>query len=169
MRPFGCMELWAGNERAHRSLELAGLEATSSPCPPEVTKAAIFRQYFPAATVSPRGSRGLRRPRIYGGWCRPPRPPLIANSKTFETRRAAECADDAFTLSMKHRTVPLRLTTVVTEPSTASAANLTLLMRRTRGCFSGASARSDFGVAEGLEGLPWGTSRRNLQSTRACG
>jgi sigma-B regulation protein RsbU (phosphoserine phosphatase) len=27
VRPFGCMELWAGNERAHRSLELAGLEA----------------------------------------------------------------------------------------------------------------------------------------------
>jgi serine phosphatase RsbU (regulator of sigma subunit) len=27
IRPFGCMELWAGNERAHRSLELAGLEA----------------------------------------------------------------------------------------------------------------------------------------------
>jgi len=26
VRPFGCMELWAGNERAHRSLELAGLE-----------------------------------------------------------------------------------------------------------------------------------------------
>jgi serine phosphatase RsbU (regulator of sigma subunit) len=26
-RPFGCMELWAGNERAHRSLELAGLES----------------------------------------------------------------------------------------------------------------------------------------------
>src|SRR5260370_42668302 len=26
-RPFGCMELWAGNEGAHRSLELAGLEA----------------------------------------------------------------------------------------------------------------------------------------------
>src|ERR1700756_5931685 len=25
-RPFGCMELWAGNERAHRSLDLAGLE-----------------------------------------------------------------------------------------------------------------------------------------------
>src|ERR1700685_3359829 len=27
IRPFGCMELWAGNERAHRTLELAGLEA----------------------------------------------------------------------------------------------------------------------------------------------
>ena len=26
-RPFGCMELWAGNEKAHRSLELAGLQA----------------------------------------------------------------------------------------------------------------------------------------------
>src|SRR5256885_15625968 len=26
-RPFGCMELWAGNERAHRSLDLAGLES----------------------------------------------------------------------------------------------------------------------------------------------
>jgi sigma-B regulation protein RsbU (phosphoserine phosphatase) len=26
VRPFGCMELWAGNERAHRSIELAGLE-----------------------------------------------------------------------------------------------------------------------------------------------
>jgi len=25
-RPFGCMELWAGNERAHRALNLAGLE-----------------------------------------------------------------------------------------------------------------------------------------------
>src|SRR5712664_3758795 len=27
MRPFGCMELWAGNEHAHRSLDLAGLES----------------------------------------------------------------------------------------------------------------------------------------------
>src|SRR5260370_41683965 len=27
MRPFGCMELWAGNEKAHRSLNLAGLES----------------------------------------------------------------------------------------------------------------------------------------------
>src|ERR1700726_5212178 len=27
VRPFGCMELWAGNEKAHRSIELAGLEA----------------------------------------------------------------------------------------------------------------------------------------------
>jgi len=27
LRPFGCMELWAGNERAHRSLGLAGLES----------------------------------------------------------------------------------------------------------------------------------------------
>src|SRR2546426_6956754 len=27
MQPFGCMELWAGNERAHRSLDLAGLES----------------------------------------------------------------------------------------------------------------------------------------------
>src|SRR5690349_13502638 len=27
VRPFGCMELWAGNERAQRSLEIAGLEA----------------------------------------------------------------------------------------------------------------------------------------------
>src|SRR5260370_47642 len=26
MRPFGCMELWAGNEKAHRSLDLAGLQ-----------------------------------------------------------------------------------------------------------------------------------------------
>ncbi len=26
-RPFGCMELWAGNEKAHRTLLLAGLEA----------------------------------------------------------------------------------------------------------------------------------------------
>src|SRR5580704_19052641 len=26
-RPFGWMELWAGNEKAHRSLALAGLEA----------------------------------------------------------------------------------------------------------------------------------------------
>src|SRR5712664_3743663 len=26
-RPFGCMELWAGNEKAHRSLELAGLDS----------------------------------------------------------------------------------------------------------------------------------------------
>src|SRR6266481_5778488 len=26
VRPFGCMELWAGNERAHRALSLAGLE-----------------------------------------------------------------------------------------------------------------------------------------------
>src|SRR5213594_2113468 len=33
MRPFGCMELWAGNEKAHRSLELAGLESDSIAVP----------------------------------------------------------------------------------------------------------------------------------------
>src|SRR6202795_4069383 len=33
-RQFGCMELWAGNEKAHRSLELAGLEADVIAVPP---------------------------------------------------------------------------------------------------------------------------------------
>ncbi len=45
-RPFGCMELWAGNERAHRSLELAGLEtdviAVPSGCDKGGDLSAIF-------------------------------------------------------------------------------------------------------------------------------
>jgi len=38
IRPFGCMELWAGNERAHRSLELAGLEADVIAVPGDPTE-----------------------------------------------------------------------------------------------------------------------------------
>jgi len=46
LRPFGCMELWAGNEKAQRSLELAGLETDviAIPCEGDVggDLAAIF-------------------------------------------------------------------------------------------------------------------------------
>src|ERR1700674_1380730 len=46
LRPFGCMELWAGNEKAHRSLELAGLETDVIAGPSGATEggdlAAVF-------------------------------------------------------------------------------------------------------------------------------
>src|SRR5436853_7729321 len=37
-RPFGWMELWGGNERAHRSLELAGLESDAIAVPSDGDK-----------------------------------------------------------------------------------------------------------------------------------
>src|SRR5437016_804 len=45
-RPFGCMELWAGNERAHRSLELAGLESDVIAVPSDGDKGGDLSAVF---------------------------------------------------------------------------------------------------------------------------
>src|SRR2546422_7306248 len=45
-RPFGCMELWAGNERAHRSLELAGLETDVIAVPSRADKGGDLSAVF---------------------------------------------------------------------------------------------------------------------------
>jgi len=52
VRPFGCMELWAGNERAHRSLELAGLEGDVIAIPSGGDEwRGTWPQFFLAATT----------------------------------------------------------------------------------------------------------------------
>ena len=48
VRPFGCMELWAGNERAQRSLELAGLEADIIAVPSGAVTALRYPATAPA-------------------------------------------------------------------------------------------------------------------------
>src|SRR5207244_11938015 len=45
-RPFGCMELWASNERAHRSLELAGLESDVIAVPSDGDKGGDLSAVF---------------------------------------------------------------------------------------------------------------------------
>jgi hypothetical protein len=51
-RPFGCMELWAGNEKAHRALNLAGLEGDVIALPRGAKAGATCTRYFRAATTS---------------------------------------------------------------------------------------------------------------------
>src|SRR5260370_11755 len=46
MRPFGCMELWAGNEKAHRSLDLAGLQSDVIAVPSGAHKGADLSALF---------------------------------------------------------------------------------------------------------------------------
>src|SRR5256884_8611922 len=45
-RPFGCMALWAGSERAHRSLELAGLESDVIAVPSDGDKGGDLSAVF---------------------------------------------------------------------------------------------------------------------------
>src|SRR5260370_42617482 len=55
VRPFGCMELWAGNERAHRSLELAGLESDGIAVAPRGDKGGGLSAGFSSSDNLTRG------------------------------------------------------------------------------------------------------------------
>src|SRR5260370_40097825 len=52
-RPFGCMELWAGTERAHGCLELAGLEAYVIAVPSGGKRGGALSDVFACSGDSP--------------------------------------------------------------------------------------------------------------------
>lgn len=158
-RPFGCMELWAGNERAHRSLELAGLETDVIAVPSGGDRGgdlcAVFSCSDDIARVVLADCVGHGY--TASGVARHVHHLLHRFQDIRDTAGLLAALNDAFTLSNERSDGPLRLTTVVTgsfdartgEFNFAYAAHPRMLLWRER--------ESGFlELGEGLEGLPLG-------------
>src|ERR1700732_4504642 len=159
VRPFGCMELWAGNERAHRSLELAGLEGDVIAVPSGADRggdlAAVFSCSDSIARVVLADCVGHGY--VASGVARHVHRLLHKFQDIRNTAGLLASLNDEFTLDSEESSDALRLTTVVTgtfdggtgEFNFAYAAHPRMLLWRAReGKFSE--------LGEGLENLPLG-------------
>ena len=159
MRPFGCMELWAGNEKAHRSLELAGLESDVIAVPSGGDKGGDLSAVF---SCSDNLARVVLADCVGHGYtasgvARHVHHLLHEFQDVRDTAGLLTALNDAFTLSNEKSKGPLRLTTVVTgtfdgtsgEFNFAYAAHPRMLLWRER-------ERQFLELGEGLEGLPLG-------------
>jgi serine phosphatase RsbU (regulator of sigma subunit) len=159
MRPFGCMELWAGNERAHRSLDLAGLESDVIALPSGGDKGGDLSAVF---SCSDNTARVVLADCVGHGYtassvARHVHHLLHKYQDIRDTAGLLAALNDAFTLSNEKTDGPLRLTTVVTgtfdgtsgEFNFAYAAHPRMLLWRER-------ERRFLELGEGLEGFPLG-------------
>jgi serine phosphatase RsbU (regulator of sigma subunit) len=159
LRPFGCMELWAGNERAHRSLELAGLESDVIAVPSGSDSGGDLSAVF---SCSDNLARVVLADCVGHGYtasgvARHVHHLLHKFQDIRDTAGLLAALNDAFTLSNEGSSEPLRLTTVVTgtfdgttgEFNFAYAAHPRMLLWRER-------ERRFLELGEGLEGLPLG-------------
>lgn len=159
LRPFGCMELWAGSERTHRSLELAGLESDVIGVPSGSETggdlSAIFSCTDNVARVVLADCVGHGY--TASGVARHVHHLLHRFQDIRDTAGLLAALNDAFTLSNDKSNGPLRLTTVVTgtfdgttgEFNFAYAAHPRMLLWR--------SQQARFvELGEGLEGFPLG-------------
>jgi serine phosphatase RsbU (regulator of sigma subunit) len=159
MRPFGCMELWAGNERAHRSLDLAGLQSDVIAVPSGGDKGGDLSAVFSCSDNTARVvladcvGHGYTAARV----ARHVHHLLHKFQDIRDTAGLLAALNDAFTLSNEKSEGPLRLTTVVTatfdgisgEFNFAYAAHPRMLLWREQ-------QRRFVELGEGLEGLPLG-------------
>ncbi len=159
MRPFGCMELWAGNEKAHRSLNLAGLESDVIAVPSGSEKGGDLSAVF---SCSDNIARVILADCVGHGYtasavARHVHHLLHKFQDIRDTAGLLAALNDAFTLSNEESVGPLRLTTVVTgtfdgtsgEFNFAYAAHPRMLLWRDRD-------RRFLELGEGLEGFPLG-------------
>jgi phosphoserine phosphatase RsbU/P len=159
MRPFGCMELWAGNEKAHRSLELAGLESDVIAVPSGGDKGGDLSAVF---SCSDNLARVVLADCVGHGYtasgvARHVHHLLHKFQDIRDTAALLAALNDAFTLSNEGSGGPLRLTTVVTGTFDGSTGEFNfayaahprmLLWRQHEGNF--------LELGEGLEGFPLG-------------
>jgi len=158
-RPFGCMELWAGNERAHRSLELAGLESDIIAAPSGGDKGGDLSAVFSCTDNIARVVLAdcVGHGYTASGVARHVHHLLHKFQDIRDTAGLLAALNDAFTLSNEKTNGPLRLTTVVTamfdansgEFNFAYAAHPRMLLWREK-------ERRFLELGEGLEGLPLG-------------
>ena len=159
MRPFGCMELWAGNERAHRSLDLAGLQSDVIAVPSGGDKGGDLSAVFSCSDDIARVVLAdcVGHGYTASGVARHVHQLLHKFQDIRDTAGLLAALNNAFTLSNEKSEGPLRLTTVVTgtfdgtsgEFNFAYAAHPRMLLWREReGQF--------LELGEGLEGFPLG-------------
>ena len=158
-RPFGCMELWAGNERAHRSLELAGLEADVIAVPSGGERGGDLSAVFSCSDNIARMVLAdcVGHGYLASGVARHVHHLLHKFQDIRDTAGLLAALNDKFTLDAEKSTGALRLTTVVTgtfdgmsgEFNFAYAAHPRMLLWRARD-------RKFLEIGEGLENLPLG-------------
>src|SRR6266853_2348302 len=138
-RPFGCTELWAGNESAHRSLELAGLEADVIAVPSGGKRGGDLSAVFSCSDNIARvvladcGGHGDVASRV----ARHVHRLLHKFQNIRDTAGLLAALNDKFTLANEKSVSPLRLTTVVT------------------GTFDGATGEFNFAYAAHPRMLLW--------------
>jgi phosphoserine phosphatase RsbU/P len=159
LRPFGCMELWAGNERAHRSIELAGLEADVIAVPSGGDSGGDLSAVFSCSDNIARVVLAdcVGHGYIASGVARHVHHLLHKHQDIRDTAALLAALNDEFTLQSEDSPGPLRLTTVVTgtfdgrsgEFNFAYAAHPRMLLWRAReGKFHQ--------IGDGLENFPIG-------------
>ena len=170
MRPFGCMELWAGNERAHRSLILAGLESDVIAVPSGGDKGGDLSAVFSCSDNTARVVLAdcVGHGYTASGVARHVHHLLHKFQDIRDTAGLLAALNDAFTLSNEQSDDPLRLTTVVTgtfdgtsgEFNFAYAAHPRMLLWR-------GHERRFLELGEGLEGFPLGYSTGQTYSQQS--
>lgn len=172
VRPFGCMELWAGNERAHRSIELAGLEADVIAVPSGAERGGDLSAVF---SCSDNIARVVLADCVGHGYvasavARHIHKLLHKFQDIRDTAALLAALNDEFTLNAEAADGPLRMTTVVTgtfdgatgEFNFAYAAHPRMLLWR-------ASDAKFHQIGDGMENFPLGYitgEQYNEQSVR---
>jgi serine phosphatase RsbU (regulator of sigma subunit) len=159
IRPFGCMELWAGNERAHRSLELAGLDCDIIAVPSGADSGGDLSAVF---SCSDNIARVVLADCVGHGYsasavARHVHRLLHKFQDVRDTAALLVALNDQFTLDVEDSDGPLRLTTVVTgtfddatgEFNFAYAAHPRMLLWR-------AQEAKFLELGQGLENFPLG-------------
>src|SRR5579863_2539395 len=114
-RPFGCMELWAGNERAHRTLELAGLEADVIAIPSGADRGGDLSAVFSCSDNIARVVLAdcVGHGYVASGVARHVHHLLHKFQDIRDTAGLLAALNNEFTLSSQEADGPLHLTTVV--------------------------------------------------------
>src|SRR5229473_7277624 len=159
LRPFGCMELWAGNEKAHRSLDLAGLEGDVIAVPSGGDAGGDLAAVF---SCSDNVARVVLADCVGHGYsaslvARHVHKLLHKFHDIRDTSGLLAALNDEFTLGTANDAGGLRLTTVVTgtydgmsgEFNFAFAGHPRMLVWRARD-------QRFYEIGEGLENLPLG-------------
>ena len=159
MRPFGCMELWAGNEKAHRSLDLAGLESDVIAVPSGGDKGGDLSAVF---SCSDNLARVVLADCVGHGYtaagvARHVHHLLHKFQDIRDTAGLLAALNDAFTLSNEKSSGPLRLTTVVTGTFDGTSGEFNFAYAAHPRMFLWRERETRFlELGEGLEGLPLG-------------
>src|ERR1700736_1579601 len=158
-RPFGCMELWAGNEKAHRSIERAGLKAGVMAVPAGSDSGGDLSAVFSCSDDIARVVLADCVGHGYSasGVARHIHQLLHKFQDIRDTAGLLAALNDEFTLNVEDSDGPLRMTTVVTgtfdgrtgEFNFAYAAHPRMLHWRAR-------EAKFHQIGDGMENLPLG-------------
>jgi sigma-B regulation protein RsbU (phosphoserine phosphatase) len=169
-RPFGCMELWAGNERAHRTLELAGLEADVIAIPSGADRGGDLSAVFSCSDNIARVVLAdcVGHGYVASGVARHVHKLLHKFQDVRNTAGLLASLNDEFTLDAEKSSEALRLTTVVTgtfdggtgEFNFAYAAHPRMLLWR-------AKEGKFLEIGEGMENFPLGIVTGEMYSEQS--